>query len=69
MNPVEFADVKETMLIPDDRRSDIPSGRLAQLARAPRLQRGCRRFEPVIAHFLDDRDSSLAASRETGRVK
>ena len=51
MNPVEFADVRETMLIPDDCRSDIPSGRLAQLARAPRLQRGCRRFEPVIAHF------------------
>lgn len=28
------------------------SGRLAQLVRAPRLHRGCRGFEPLIAHLL-----------------
>ncbi len=27
-------------------------GRLAQLARAPRLHRGCRGFESLIAHLL-----------------
>ena len=27
-------------------------GRLAQLARAPRLHRGCRGFESLIAHYL-----------------
>jgi hypothetical protein len=29
-----------------------PHGRLAQLARAPRLHRGCRGFESLIAHYL-----------------
>ena len=28
-------------------------GRLAQLARAPRLHRGCQGFESLIAHRLD----------------
>ena len=31
------------------------SGRLAQLVRAPRLHRGCRRFESVIAHHCPNR--------------
>lgn len=32
-------------------------GRLAQLARAPRLHRGCQGFESLIAHRIKSHDS------------
>ena len=35
-------------------------GRLAQLARAPRLHRGCRGFESLIAHYLIWQSNALS---------
>ena len=39
------------LLVLSQSKSVVADGRLAQLARAPALQAGCRRFESCIAHF------------------